>query len=37
MEIANIKKTVKKLWLIEKYKPHNILGICDKIYFKTIK
>ncbi len=36
-EVGNVKKSVKKLWLLEKYKPQNILGICDKIYFKTIK
>jgi hypothetical protein len=36
-ELGNIKKSVKKLWLLEKYKPQNILGMCDKIYFKSIK
>ncbi len=36
-EVGNIKKSVKKLWLLEKYKPHNILGMGDKIYFKSIK
>ena len=36
-EMTNVRRTVKKLWLIQKYKPHNILGICDKIYFKTVR
>lgn len=23
--------------MLEKYKPQNILGVCDKIYFKAVK
>lgn len=36
-EVTGIKKTVKKLWMIEKYKYHCIIGKCDKIYFKNAR
>lgn len=36
-EVTGIKKTVKKLWMIEKYKYHCIIGKCDKIYFKNVR
>lgn len=35
--MTGIKKTIKKLWMLEKYKHHCIMGKCDKIYFKNIK
>lgn len=35
--VSGIKKSVKKIWMIETLKVQNILGKCDKIYFKTIK
>lgn len=28
---------IKKIWQIEKYRLQNILGHCDKIYFKNVK
>lgn len=34
--MTGIKKSIKKLWMLEKYKHQCILGRCDKIYFKTI-
>ena len=37
MRITGIRKTVKKFWMIEKYKSRNILGICDRIYFKEYR
>ena len=35
--MTGIRKTVRKFWMIEKYKSRNILGTCDRIYFKEYK
>ena len=36
-QVSGIKKSVKKLWMLERYKPSQIVGKCNKIYFKNIK
>jgi hypothetical protein len=35
--LSLIKKMVDHLHLIDKYRPSDVLGVCEKIYFKTIK
>ena len=35
-ELAGIKKSVKKIWRLEKYKTSQIMGKCERIYFKEI-
>lgn len=32
-----IKKRIDNLTLIDKYRPTDVIGVCEKIYFKTIR
>ena len=36
-QLAGIRKIVKYIWQVEKHRPQNIIGKCDKIYFKEVK
>ena len=33
--VGRIKKTIKKLWMLDKYKQQCVVGSCEKIYFKN--
>ena len=35
--LALIRKSIDHLQLIDKYRPSDVIGVCERIYFKTVK
>lgn len=35
--LALIRKSIDRLQLIDKYRPSDVIGVCERIYFKTVK
>lgn len=35
--LAMIRKSIDHLQFIDKYRPADVIGVCERIYFKTVK